>query len=129
MRLPVAAFFFCTGRHCAADGVALMQHTSAQTMPLSDIQYLPVTAAFFLILLGALVVLFLLVVFRVLRYAYGAMGIAPQYFFLVLLLTLIGSYINIPLLRFPEAQVLAGQVVIVFGVPYIVPVVHESPGS
>ena len=98
-------------------------------MPVSDIQYLPVTAPFFLILLAALVVLFLLVIFKVLRYAYGAMGIAPQYFFLVLLLTLIGSYINVPLLRFPEAQVLAGQVVIVFGVPYIVPVLHEFPGS
>jgi uncharacterized membrane protein len=92
-------------------------------------QYLPVAGPFFLLLMASLLVLFLLVVLRVLRYAYGRIGIAPQYFFVVLLLSLFGSYVNIPLLQFPEALVLAGQVVIVFGVPYVVPVVREWPGT
>jgi uncharacterized membrane protein len=95
----------------------------------SEMQYLPVAGPFFLLLLVLLLVLFLLVVFRVLRYAYGRIGIAPQYFFVILLLSLAGSYVNIPLLQFPEAQVLTGQIVTVFGVPYIVPMVHEWPGT
>lgn len=95
----------------------------------SEMQYFPVAGPFFLFLLALLLVLFLMVVLRVLRYAYGRIGIAPQYFFVVLLLSLIGSYVNIPLWEFPEAHVLTGQVVIVFGVPYIVPTVREWPGT
>ena len=47
----------------------------------SEMQYLPVAGPFFLFFLILLVVLFLLVV---LRYAYGRIGLAPQYFFVVL---------------------------------------------
>ena len=95
----------------------------------AEIQYLPVAPAFFLFLLALLLVLFLLVVLRVLRYAYGRIGIAPQYFFAVLVVSLVGSYVNIPILQFPEAHILTGQEVFVFGVPYVIPLVREWPGT
>lgn len=95
----------------------------------SGLNYFPLAAPFLLLLLILLVVLSVLVVFRVLRYAYSRIGIAPQYFFIVLALTLVGSYINIPLLEFPETRVLSPQQITVYGVPYIVPFLEASPGT
>ena len=76
-----------------------------------------------------LLLLFVLIVFRVLKYAYSRIGIAPQYFFAVMVLTLVGSYVNIPIAQFPEARVLSPQQVTVFGSPYIVPIMEDTPGT
>jgi uncharacterized membrane protein len=95
----------------------------------SGIHYFPLSGAFLLALSALLVVLFLLVVLHVLRYAYSRIGIAPQYFFSILVLTLVGSYVNLPLVQFPESQVMSPQLVTVFGVPYVVPLVTDSPGT
>jgi uncharacterized membrane protein len=93
------------------------------------IHYFPVSPLFVGVLLLLLVVVFLMVVLRVLRYAYTSMGVPPQYFFAILVLSLLGSYINIPLLEFPEARVMSGQEVWIFGVPHIVPMVQDWPGT
>ena len=53
----------------------------------------------------------------------------PQYFFGILVLTLVGSYVNLPLVQFPESQVMSPQLVTVFGVPYVVPLVTDYPGT
>lgn len=98
-------------------------------MTTSGLNYFPLAGPFLLLLLVLLIVLSVLVVFRVLRYAYSRIGIAPQYFFVVMALTLLGSYINIPILEFPEARVLSPQQITVYGVPYIVPLLEESPGT
>ena len=95
----------------------------------AGIHYFPLSGTFLLLLLGVLALLLLLTVLHVLRYAYSRIGIAPQYFFALLVLTLAGSYINIPLMAFPEAQVMSPGVVTVYGVPYVVPLVEGSPGS
>ena len=95
----------------------------------SGLNYFPLAGPFLLLLLVVLVVLAGLTVFRVLRYAYSRIGIAPQYFFIVLALTLLGSYINIPILEFPEAHVLSPQEITVYGVPYVVPMLQQSPGA
>src|SRR5262245_15322321 len=95
----------------------------------SGIHYFPLSGAFLLLLSGLLVLLLLMVVLRVLRYAYSRIGIAPQYFFGILVLTLVGSYINLPLVAFPEARVLHPQEVTVYGVPYVVPLVQDHPGT
>ena len=98
-------------------------------MPDSGLNYFPLAGPFLLLLLVVLIVLAFLTVFRVLRYAYSRIGIAPQYFFIVMALTLLGSYVNIPILEFPEARVLSPQEITVYGVPYIVPMLQESPGA
>ena len=95
----------------------------------SGLNYFPLAGPFLLLLLVVLVVLAVLTVFRVLRYAYSRIGIAPQYFFIVMALTLLGSYVNIPILEFPEARVLSPQEITVYGIPYVVPLLQESPGA
>ena len=95
----------------------------------AGLHYFPLSAPFLLflvLLLGALVILVLL---RVLRYAYVGIGIAPQYVFLVLVASLLGSYVNIPILRFPGERVLDEQEILFFGMHYVIPVVRSWPGT
>jgi len=68
------------------------------------IHYYPLTLPFLLILLGVLVALTFLAVLRVLQFAYAQLGIAPRYFFTWLFLSLAGSYVNLPILRFPRSR-------------------------
>jgi len=56
----------------------------------------PLLLAFFLLLLAVLV---LVIELRILRYAYRKIGVPPRYMFVVLLLSLLGSQVNIPLFR------------------------------
>lgn len=93
------------------------------------IHYFPLTLPFVLILLGALAGLALLAVLRVLRFAYAQLGIAPQYFFTWLFLSWVGSYINIPIMRFADEQVVREQVLIFYGMPYVVPTVEAWPAT
>jgi uncharacterized membrane protein len=95
----------------------------------SGLHYFPLSAPFLLLLVFLVGLLAMLVVMHVLRYAYASMGIAPQYVFLVLVLSLLGSYVNIPVLRFPEQRVLTEQEVLFFGMRYVIPVVRDWPGT
>jgi len=56
----------------------------------------PLLLAFFLLLLAVLV---LVIELRILRYAYRKIGVPPRYMFVVLLLSLLGSQVNIPMFR------------------------------
>ncbi len=93
------------------------------------IQYFPLTLPVLLILAGLLVAMLAMVVLDVLSYAYVKMGIAPQYVLAVLFLSLVGSYVNIPIMRFPHVRVLGEQEVIYFGIRYVMPVVRDWPGT
>ncbi len=95
----------------------------------SGLHYFPLSPPFFLFLVALLGALVILVLLHVLRYAYVSMGIAPQYVFVVLVLSLLGSYVNIPLLRFPDERVLSEQEVLFFGMHYVIPVVRDWPGT
>ena len=92
------------------------------------LHYFPLSPAFLLLMVALLVIVATLVFVRVLRYAYVSMGIAPQYVFLALLISLVGSYINIPILRFPGERVLTEQEILFFGMRYAIPVVRDCPG-
>jgi len=93
------------------------------------IHYYPLTLPFLLILLGVLVALSFLVVLRVLQFAYAQLGIAPGYFFTWLFASLAGSYINLPIMRFPPEQMTRLQEIPFYGVPYVIPSVEASPGT
>ena len=95
----------------------------------SGLHYFPLSPAFFLLLVALLAIVAILVFVRVLRYAYVSMGIAPQYVFLVLIASLVGSYINIPVARFPGERVLEEQEILFFGMRYVIPVVRDWPGT
>jgi uncharacterized membrane protein len=67
-----------------------------------------------LLLLVLLLVFFIVLVeLRILSYAYRKIGINPRYVFLILVLTLIGSHVNIPLYAMPGA---AGSTVVAINV-------------
>jgi len=77
--------------------------------------------AIFLLLLLVLIVLVFVVEVRILAYAYRKIGIRPRFVFAVLLLSLFGSYVNVPLYRVPVARVVPSHAVSGFGWTYVVP--------
>src|SRR5262249_49594987 len=63
-------------------------------------------------------------------YAYTRLGVSSGTALLLLFASLIGSYINIPVWKFPEREVVSGQEVVFFGLQhYVVPVVEEWPST
>lgn len=80
---------------------------------------------FFALLLGLL----LLIQIGLLGRAYSALGLDPRVATLVLFGSLLGSYINLPLVRLPEQRVVSRQVVEFFGVPFLAPVEVDWPGT
>jgi uncharacterized membrane protein len=93
------------------------------------IHYYPVTLPFLLLLLGLLIGLSILAVLKVLRFAYSQLGIAPQYFLTWLFLSLLGSSINIPVMRLGQEHVMSERVVSFFGMEYVVPTVTSWPAT
>jgi uncharacterized membrane protein len=71
-----------------------------------------------LLLLLLLSLLIVLVELRVLAYAYRKIGVPPRYVFAVLLLTLAGGHVNIPLYAVPVEQLAPPQEVQRFGRTY-----------
>ena len=80
---------------------------------------------FFAILFGLLIFIQL----RLLGHAYSALGLDPRVAMLVLLASLLGSYVNLPLARLPEQRVVTREVVEIFGVPFLAPVAVDWPGT
>lgn len=91
--------------------------------------YYPLALPFFFLLLGLLAIVLVMVEIGVLRYAYERIGIHPRYVFALLLLSLFGAYINIPIAQLPPHHVLSGRVVDFFGMRYVIPVVTNWPGT
>jgi uncharacterized membrane protein len=98
-------------------------------MHVTHIHYFPVAWPFVVFLAGLFIGLMLIIQFGVLRYAYSRIGIDRRYVFGVLLLSLLGSYINIPVVQLPAQQVMAGQEIYFFGMRYVIPVVRDWPGT
>jgi uncharacterized membrane protein len=55
------------------------------------------------------------------------MGIHRRYVFALLFLSLVGSYVNIPVAQLPGEKIISGQEVFFFGMRYVIPLVHEWP--
>src|SRR2546428_5724903 len=93
------------------------------------IHYYPLTLPFLLVLLGGLVALASLALLRVLQFAYSQLGIAPRYFFTWLFLSLAGSYVNLPIMRFSPEEMTRLVEIPFYGVPYVIPTVETWPGT
>ncbi|HET7341443.1 MAG TPA: DUF1614 domain-containing protein [Methylomirabilota bacterium] len=84
-----------------------------------------------LLLVGFVVLLILLVVMielRVLAYAYRKIGVRPRYMVAVLLLSLLGSHVNIPLYSVSVPRLTPPEEITIMGRTYIVPPAVE-PGA
>jgi uncharacterized membrane protein len=65
----------------------------------------------------------------ILSYAYQRMGIGRRHLFSLLLLSLLGSYINIPVFKLPPEQVVSNSYVDYFGIRHMIPLVRNWPGT
>ncbi len=90
--------------------------------------YAPFALPFVLLLFLVLVGLIVLIELRVLAYAYRKIGVHPRYVVLVMLLSLIGSHVNVPLYTVPVHRIRPPQQVWMFGQAYVVPPTVE-PGA
>ena len=95
-------------------------------MPVYQLQYFPVSLPFLLILWGLLVVVIALVALRLLRYASETMGIKESSLILILGLSLLGSYINIPIAYLPAHRIITTGEINFFGMTYVIPMVRET---
>lgn len=94
-------------------------------MHLSSFHYFPLAWPFILGLLLILVIVVALIELRVLAFAYERMGVPPRYVLLILLVSLLGSQVNIPVLELPPEDVQSDQIVKKNGVHYVVPKVEH----
>lgn len=95
----------------------------------AGIHYFPVAAPALLGLTILFVIVAGFVATRLLTFASASMGLAPHTMIAVLLISLLGSYINIPVAQLPERHMTSAAIVSYFGIPYVVPVVRASPGT
>lgn len=91
------------------------------------LHYFPLTAPFLFLFLFAFVLLIVLIEVGVLGYAYKRIGINRRHIFALLILSFLGSYVNIPVVEFPAKEVRSGEIVTFYGMRYVVPVVTEEP--
>ena len=98
-------------------------------MNLSQLQYFPLALPHFSVLIVIFLVLVAWVELRALRLAYLRNGLGPHAAVLLLLASLGGSYLNIPVARLAAQHIVSGREIAFFGVHYVIPVVVEWPGT
>jgi uncharacterized membrane protein len=81
------------------------------------------------LLLIALGILTVLIQIGLVRYVYVRLGISPGTAMLLLLASLLGSYVNLPIAHLPEETVVVAHHVDFFGMEYIVPEEVDWPGT
>jgi uncharacterized membrane protein len=95
----------------------------------SGMHYFPLAWPFLLALFLLFLAVAVLVEIGILRYAYERIGIPSRYVLAILLLSLLGSAVNIPIAQFPPETVSSGGVVNYYGMEYVVPITHQWPGT
>jgi len=83
--------------------------------------YLPLAPEFFAILVLAFIITAVAIQFRLLRYAYMQLGVSSRAAVLLLLGSLIGSSVNIPLVEIANQGPTVSQAVEIFGMRYYMP--------
>ncbi|MGE5291407.1 MAG: DUF1614 domain-containing protein [Micromonosporaceae bacterium] len=91
-------------------------------MARGPVVYSPLDRPFLAVAIAVAVVLVALLQVGVVTYAFNKLGVGPQWATVVLLASLAGSMINLPVARLRGGVVRAMRTVTVFGVRYLVPV-------
>jgi len=91
--------------------------------------YNPFSLIFLLAFWFLLALVVALIQIGILQYVFESMGVSRRYMVALLLLSLLGSYVNIPVAQLPGKPVHTGEIVTFYGVQYLVPVVVNSPGT
>ncbi|MHB1540703.1 MAG: DUF1614 domain-containing protein [Steroidobacteraceae bacterium] len=98
-------------------------------IPPSAVQYFPVSLPFLFILAALLALMGVLVGLRLLRYASESMQVSEQALIMILGLSLLGSYINIPVARLPAHRIFTADEIRFFGITYVIPMIRETHGT
>ena len=77
----------------------------------TSLHYFPLTWPYSIALFLLLAFLVALVEFNILVYAYVQMGVHPRYVTSLLLLSLLGASVNIPVAQLPEEKTVENQIV------------------
>jgi len=93
----------------------------------SSLFFFPLALPFLLVLVLLVLLVLALIEINVLGYAYHKLGIHYRYIVTVLLLSLVGGFISIPVAELPAHQVVSGGEVTYFGMRYIIPLVEDWP--
>jgi uncharacterized membrane protein len=89
--------------------------------------YWPITPPFLFVLMVIAIVAITIVELNVLTYAYERIGLSAEWLYAVIVGSLVGSRLNIPVRRLPDHTERRDTEVVVFGVRYRVPeVVHTG---
>ena len=91
--------------------------------------YFPHTLLFLFALFLLFTFVVLLIELRIVRYVYEQVGVPARFMLILLLLSFLGSYVNIDVAQLSPERMYAPGIVQFFGVPYVVPVPTESPGT
>jgi len=97
-------------------------------MQISEYHYLPLTPAYFAILVGIFLLVLVLLV-STLRYAFLSLGVSSSTALLLLCGSLIGSYFNVPIFQLPPEHMISDQVRSYFGMYYVIPRVENLRGT
>ncbi len=99
-------------------------------MHFNHLGYLPLSPYYFSALVFVFVVLFALIQIRALTFVYARLGISAPAALALLLASLFGSYINIPVAELPTERVIVNEPVLsMFGMPYVIPTLVDWPGT
>ena len=109
--------------------IARLAVQSCPDMDVSKLQYLPLALPHFSLLAVILLVLIAWIEVQVLRSAYLSMGLGPHAALLLLVASLAGSYLNIPVAHLAGEQTMSGQEVWFFGMRYVIPEVVSRPDT
>jgi uncharacterized membrane protein len=91
--------------------------------------YFPIAFPFFIALFLLFVFVVVLVELRILQYAFEKVGVGRRYIFLLLLFSIFGSYINIPVAQLPPEQMVAHKIIDFFGMQYVIPGTIDGAGT
>ncbi len=98
-------------------------------MHVSNFHYLPLAPLFFLALVLIFALLLAALQIGILGYAYEKMGISGRWVYGLLLMSLLGSYINIPVAEIRSDNARADEEFSSLGVRYVVPMAQDPPGT
>ncbi len=93
----------------------------------STLHYFPLAAPFLLAFFLFLAVLIVFIEVGVLEYAYERIGINRRYVFSLLLLSLLGSYVNIPVAELRGEKIIANKEIFYYGMLYVIPSIQQLP--
>jgi uncharacterized membrane protein len=95
----------------------------------AGLHFFPLALPFILALFLLVVLLITMIEVGIIGYAYEKVGIDRRYVFSLLILSLLGSSVNIPIAELPAERVISNREIAFFGIRYVIPFVEEWPST